>query len=417
MSYIDYNSPPAIKSELLLFQNLPTQTAIESYYDVIYSSNNIVHKSQNLEFNIPASDDFTDISELWIYSELKVENQNKGAILATNKVYPAENFGNALFQQIDFIINGKNICPANNTYAYQAYFEDKLFKFKNPIDYGFMDGPKEEMTARLQKNIDLYFKIHIPLVQQNLLLPSGLPIDIKITKNKDSFPLYIAAEEVEVTGVNIKINKAEINVRRVKLYPDCQESLIKALRTKKANYNIVRNEVKAFTITRGFTSFTLDNLFNGPCPRRILIGFVSDDSFNGEIKSDPFKFQDFGLTNISLNVDGTQVPSNGYTFDFGGNMYIKEFVNLFRVFNQHENTPQLDYSYAKFKESPLFAFDLTPDCTTGGESGHLNLLKRASIRVDLKFKSALTSSIHMIVFSQHDNIIHIDEFRNIEIDY
>ena len=72
MEYLHPLSAPATKSELELFRVPPTQTAIESKYEVEYRPTSSLESTKTLEFIIPPSDDFTDLSTFKIYAQVKI---------------------------------------------------------------------------------------------------------------------------------------------------------------------------------------------------------------------------------------------------------------------------------------------------------------------------------------------------------
>ena len=76
MEYIHPASIPSTKSELSLFSVPPTQGAIDSTYEVEYNPSASLESSQYHEINIPASDDFTDLSATMIHLKFKVIGPN-----------------------------------------------------------------------------------------------------------------------------------------------------------------------------------------------------------------------------------------------------------------------------------------------------------------------------------------------------
>ena len=62
----------------------------------------------------------------------------------------------------------------------------------------------------------------------------------------------------------------------------------------------------------------------------------------------------------------------------------------------------------------LVAFDLSPDLSTGS---HFNLVKRSNMRLELKFAEALTTTVSVLVFSEFESLLELDQSRNILIDY
>ena len=57
----------------------------------------------------------------------------------------------------------------------------------------------------------------------------------------------------------------------------------------------------------------------------------------------------------------------------------------------------------------LYAFDLSPDLA---EEGHFNLAKQGTVRVELKFGTALPNT-----YAEFENVIEIDPNRNIVYDF
>ena len=62
----------------------------------------------------------------------------------------------------------------------------------------------------------------------------------------------------------------------------------------------------------------------------------------------------------------------------------------------------------------LYAFDLSPDLA---EEGHFNLAKQGTIRVELKFGTALPNTVTVVTYAEFENVIEIDRNRNIVFDF
>ena len=75
-----------------------------------------------------------------------------------------------------------------------------------------------------------------------------------------------------------------------------------------AKYPIHRIDCKVLSFPRGFSSFNPDNIFLGQIPKRIVLGLVDTEAYNGSCRTNPFNFNYHNLTQVGVYVDGEQVP-------------------------------------------------------------------------------------------------------------
>lgn len=321
MDFLHQNSVPVSKSELEIFLIPLTQTAIESQYEVSYRPSASLEGSVSFEVNIPASDDFTDLQSTMVHMTCSVSK-----ITETSKVKPVDNLANSLFEQIDLYLRSVNTVQANNSYHFQAYIEDIFFRHPNSLDVGRMEKSDEN---RIETQFDLYFRLHLPLMSQDKLLLSGVPLTLRFTRSPDTFPL-IKYDAKDTASYKIKINQFAVHVKRLKLFPDAQLSILKALETAPAKYCIIRNETKSFTVHANQSSIL---------PKRLILSLVSDDSFSGGLSNNPFAFNHFNLNFLACYVDGVMCPSISYQPDFKNSLYMREYVSLYKYLNQDEGLP------------------------------------------------------------------------------
>jgi len=104
----------------------------------------------------------------------------------------------------------------------------------------------------------------------------------------------------------VKITNAILLVRTVKLSPSVFLAHAKALGNGTAKYPIRRVVCKTFTVPNGFRDVSHEKLFSGQLPTRIVIGLVNNQAFNGSRDRNPFNFQHFNATEISIYLDGQQ---------------------------------------------------------------------------------------------------------------
>jgi len=186
-----------------------------------------------------------------------------------------------------------------------------------------------------------------------------------------------------------------------------------SLEISTAKYPINRVVCKTLTIPSAVMDVNHEKLFSGQIPTRIVIGLVRNDAFNGSTTRNPFNFQNFKLTEISVYSDGQQQQHGikPLKTDFERSLYVRGFNTLFsgtgKVFRDEGNAldrKNFSGGYA------LYAFDLTSDL---GEDDHFSLAKQGSVRLVLKFGEALVDPVTVIAYAEFRNVIEIDRNRSV----
>lgn len=434
MSFLHNHSCECVKSELDLFAIPSTQTSIESGQWITYSPISSLTDDGPIEFLVPGSgDDYIDLSHTQLIVKAKIVNRDGTEIPDTVKVAPVNNWLHSLFSQLDVYLNQKLISPPNNTYAYRAYIETLL-------NYG-RDAKKSHLTCGLwhddtayrmdtcddgnagfnirrvlthNKEVELMGHLHGDIFSQEKFLINGVEMRIKLVRTKETFNLLCSAVD---SKFKVDITSASLLVRKAKINPSVLLAHQKVLATTTAKYPITRAEVKVITIPAGVQGKSLDNIFLGQIPKRCVIGFIDNTAFNGTLNKNPFNFVHHNLNLFNLYVDGQQIPPYTLQPSFKTKMVVSAYNTMFSGtgihFANEGNYLCLDDFIGGFC---LMAFDMSPDLSANSHT-HWNLIKHGSVRMEVRFDDALTTTLNCIVFAEFDNIIEIDKNRNISIDY
>ncbi|XP_015784690.1 uncharacterized protein F54H12.2-like [Tetranychus urticae] len=409
MEFIHTSSSPATIAELDLFKIPPTQTVIESMYDVEYRPVGSLSKSTVFEFVVPGSEHYTDLAASYLYVQLKIDTDS------TEKIIPTNNYAASIFEQLDVYLGNVNITPGNSLYHYQTFIDDVFFKHKSAIDACQIINAEDKRVEQVKKTFDFVLPIHAPMFQQEKFLIDNVPISLRLKCAPASFGLTC---NKPITKLLFEFQKISLFIRRVKLYSPVQMSITKNLEKTPVKYYFQRNEVKSFHLPTGFAANSVDNVYNGQLPRKIIIGFVTDKSFNADLASDAFTFSHKKLQSAAVVVNGIKIPSSPYKPDFAGKLFMREYYNVFRSMNQDHGLPKIRLDYADYENKyPFLVFDLTDDGTLASDSGTLSLIERGNVRIDIQFSAALDEGMHMILFGIYDSILQIDAARNIVTDY
>ncbi len=254
--------------------------------------------------------------------------------------------------------------------------------------------------------------IHSDMFFQEKFLPSDVGIRLRLVRSKNSFCLM---SDTAQAAFKIKLHDVKLLIRKIKLSPSVFVAHAKALEVGNAKYPIRRVICKTFTIPRGNLDFSQENLFSGQLPTRLVIGMVDNDSYNGIYTKNPFNFKHYSLTQIKIFLDGHNQLIRPIEPDFTSGQTIMGYMSLFQGTGKQQKDEGNDISRSDYANGyTLYGFDLTSDLS---EDDHFNLAKDGTVRVDVRFATALTSTINVVVYAEFENILEIDRNRNVLFDY
>lgn len=433
MAFLHTHSCECLKSELELFTLPPTQTTIEGTQWVYYKPISSLTDDSPIEFVVPGQgDEYIDLAHTMLSMRVQIQpTVEKPDVNA--KVGPINNLMHSMFNQVDVFLNQKLVSPPNNAYAYRAYLEtllnygygaktshltSVLWYNDTPGKMDVVDDSNEGLSSRrkifgVKKTVDLLGHLHCDIFNQERFLINGVEMRLRLVRSSDAFCLMTSSKDW-----SLRIIEASLLVRRAKIAPGMLLAHARALSKSTAKYPVTRVEVKALSMHAGVHGDTLDNVILGQLPKRIIIGFVDNKAFNGDRSLNPFNFQNYGINYLSLYVDGVQIPSKPLQPDFTNNsLYVDAFHTLFsgtgiHFLNQGHCISRSSYPHGYC----LFAFDLTPDLSANSNS-HWNLVRHGSVRIEVRFAEALSSTINCIVYAEYDNVLEIDFSRQVIVDF
>lgn len=435
MAFLHNNSCECVKSELDIFALPTTQTSIESGQWMQYRPISSLTDDGPIEFLIPgAGDEYIDLSHTMISISARIENNDSSRLAVDTNVAPVNNWLHSLFSQLDIYLNQKLVSPPNNTYAYRAYIETLLnygpaakashltcglWYEDTPGKLTTCDATNEGFTKRQQlskqsSTIEMIGHLHGDIFNQGKFLVNGVEMRLKLVRSKDSFNLISSNAE---NKFKVNIINASLIIRKARINPSILLAHEKVLSTTTAKYPLARAEVKVLTIPSGVQGKVLDNVFLGQLPKRCIIGFVSNKAFNGSFDTNPFDFKHNNLNLLSVYVDGHQIPPKTLTPIFSNNAFTSVYHTLFSGTGIHFLNEGNSISKEAFANGYcLMAFDMTPDLSANSTT-HWNLIKRGSVRIEVRFEDTLSSTVNCIVYAEFDNVIEINKNREVIIDY
>ena len=189
-----------------------------------------------------------------------------------------------------------------------------------------------------------------------------------------------------------------------------------AFKRKKAKYPLRRTKCIFFTKSGGQGDLSEPNLItSGILPRKIIIGLVETDHFNGQLNRNPFNFKHFNLSEIILRINGQTIPYETVQPNYDDNCFLEAYITLL------QGTSKLMFEDAGLNIHPfrdytkgytLYGFDLTPDFS---ETPSFHLLKTGNASVTIRLKQAHSESITIVAYMEYDDFLELDETRKVFI--
>ena len=153
---------------------------------------------------------------------------------------------------------------------------------------------------------------------QERFIVNGVDMKLKLSRSKPGFVLMGDSADYQ-----IKLEQVHLYVRKVILNPAVLLAHAKALDKTPAKYPVQRVEMKTYAVTGGGLTDNHQNVFMGQIPKRIIVGMVRNESFNGEVKRNPFYFEHNSIDFIALHVNGEQFPSKAFKPDFAWGLFMR----------------------------------------------------------------------------------------------
>ena len=432
-----------MKSELDLFKKVSFQGSIENSQLIEYRPTNALTESSSIEFDIPtSSDEYLDLQNIYLRIKGKLVLQDGTNYQADqDDRYSLINYPlNTIFDQLSIYLSGTLISQSSKTYPYLAMIEALTQNsvataltyqasagfqsyFGENHDFDSIDGVSFAHVRR-SKTFCFYGQLHDGIFRSDRLLLNGVQLHIILTRASSQFctmgmPAAVAPA-LAATTPKVILSEASLFVRKVKLTPNLLNAHAKALQLTKAVYPIKRSVVKIFNLPAGQSTYMLDNIFMGQMPSKVIIGFITNDAFSGSYILNPFKFENQNLTFLCLHMNGETYPKSPYEPDFRNNFeqYTREYYDLFLNLGSTKNLIQPPINYLNYpKGQCLFAFNFNSDFEHPNENEYINIQKEGFLNIGCKFRVNLVGALKLICYAQFDNVIEIDENRNVTVDY
>jgi hypothetical protein len=344
-------------------------------------------------------------------------------------VGPIQMIGSTFIKNLKILINGKEVYDSNSLYAYKSYL-DTLLSFPASVKNSYLnvagyyqDGDQQSSadnpghiarkTLFAESKIAQFIsKIDADLFNQELYLINNTEIDIQITPNSDRFNILAPAN---TTGVyQLEITQCKLLIKTLELMDGLALEIAKKLDREVARYPVRKSQIKTNHIDAGRMEFD-GMLFADQVPRRIILGLVANDAYNGNFAKSPFVFDHNNVREISITANGQTYPAAPYDLDINGGKFARSFHDLHEVMGMANNTDSNGISMSNYKScSCLYAFNLTNSME---DNACFDLIKNGTTTLNIKFSAAIPAGgLNYIAIGEMDAMFFIDKNRTITTD-
>ena len=425
-----------LTSEVMLFQPIMQQSYLQKEFDRKFSPIATIQPGSPIEFLVKASEKlYNDLNSSRIVVRcqfLKKDNTPLGDAAAC-KSGAVNLLLHSLFKDVTVQFNNKTVSDPSNLYAYRAYLETLVNSsidaqmsrlqtegwYKDDFATIDEDAPKDNkgLVARRKYCADssefvLIGRPHVDMFHIDKLIPPGIDMSIKFLPNDDKFILMTT--EGANFGPKVVIKEMSLIIHTKQLSNSTEIAHRSLVHEKNMRLPYTRVLMKHIAIPSGSSTICLDNIFTGPLPDLVLMGFVSDAAFAGSYTENPFNFQNFKLKRLDMFANGNRVSQMGYRPDFAKKLYEDSYFTFQEQLGFDQGDRCVNITPEEWANGfNLYSFKVTDGPIGSGTVGPRSHSETGSARLEIDFETPPAANLKLIIMHQYLGILEVDEYNNI----
>jgi len=210
-------------------------------------------------------------------------------------------------------------------------------------------------------------------------------------------------------NIKLEILACKFLVQKHNLLPSIQLAHLRNLEA--GNPVIYPNKevvMKTYALPIGTLQNTNENLISGHLPDRIVLALVNSVNLHGTLATNPFAFEHFDLSHISLNVNGDHSSQQGMDVDLSGTKVALPYLSIFDGLGVSNCDQGIDLTMGEYTQGKiLHVFNLR----------HIRDAfcppKYGNVAINLKFKNALASTITVVCYAEYQSVMYINRDRQV----
>ena len=458
------NSKSVIPRGLSIFPPPATNPCIVYTTEKEYFNKGDNLRGSKIRFVItPSSTEYIDLRQCTLFVKCQITKVDPayedGVPLGpTDFCAPINNSLNSLFSQVDVQFNDKVMNDFTPNHPYASYLKvltnygsdaQKGYLqcgFYVPDDVGKVDendadprtSGNESLGRRSQwsknKKITMIGPLDCDVFGMERYLVNGVGIQINLTQSSDSFRLicspvpppipplegggdgegYVATktENVLQTQYQLRILDARLRMRLLSLHPTSILGIEATLSSGfSAIYPYMRSAFRTRTWSKELSSGTLDDIFQGAIPNKLIMVLVTNRDFTGNIHTNPFNFQHFDIRSVGLSLNSCLFNGRQLLIDPSEGDYTEVLSYVHQNINRWNKDKGIVLGRDDWPSGKaLFCFNLEGL----GSTSTYPVLEQGNLSVSLSFGSGgPQTSVTAVFFGEFRSLFGIDIARNV----
>jgi hypothetical protein len=217
----------------------------------------------------------------------------------------------------------------------------------------------------------------------------------------------------------VEIDEAVMMVQKISVVPGLRQAYNDLLmEDHPIPYFLKTPYITHYGIEKTVSQYVKDNLFQGRVPSRVILGMVLTEAFHGKTTLNPYNFQDFGLMEVCLYMDGMPYPRPPIKMDIeqkrSAEVYHHFLSSVNGVYSRIvPNLTREEYESGYF----LISYNMSPDQFLGSKHPGSLVNVHSNIRLEMRFKQPLKESVTLLVYYEYEHVMEIQKDRRVSMDF
>lgn len=383
-------------------------------------------------------DHYLDLGNSHIHIQGSVVNIDGSKVSEDENVTPVNDFGNTVYSSNDVYLNEQLVSKDNGMVCFRAYIStttgcgsdakgtylQRQVYYPDTAGEGFDEyviSPSRNSAlvsrnhlSKGSKIIDMVFKPHIDLFNQNRPIPPNVDLRLRMTRSSAAFCLMASGEK----EYKVKITHAMLYVKVLKMNDSVIQKHREVLSRNGVHvFPIPRVSIRTFTIGAGTMSCVRPNIINGQIPNKIIMGIITNKAYVGDYRRSPYRFRPYDMKKVNIVVNGRTIPSRPYSTNFNKDDGY-QFMRCFQALNEIMGPSYRINGNGITRDMYADGYTLIPFSISDHHNENtFGLYREGDVQLEIEFGTSTPEVLNVILYMEFENTITIDKNGDVKTDF